>query len=531
MSAKVRISGLLYTLVVLVFFALFAFRGFPHFADDPGVGWHLTSGAWILAKHTVMTMDPFLSEARPWISDQWLSDVFFAGLLHIGGWHLLYLTALILFLIPGLFILPKILEVIDQPVSQIAFLLSLPIMLTAMSVHLIVRPVLFSFVFFSLQLLIIVGVYKGTVTEKSSLKKIYSILTIFVMYVMWTNMHPSFVLGIAILGLAAIAVVIDRFFLGATVPDASVTKHLLLLAITATVASMINPYGWRLHQSILALGHSDFFMTLNNEWLPLNLREDNGSLYLLSLGLLFFPMYLRSQLGKEVAVRYEKDSTDTFFFCGTLLFGFAALTSVRFLPYAAMFTFFSVLKNLSWFFHYYVKAPLRWVPQYSSAVFVGVVAVFFLAQATIGYPINPAQPLGPHREAYPYALLEQLQRTVPDSNMNESGDRVAIYNHPDIGGFITLMDQDKKFAAVLDDRNYLLGEDLYHEFLDAKTESQLASAAKNHHAQFIIQSIKRLPLEMHEQQLHELGRDSKYVLLELRTEDLRSSTGPRDGSE
>ncbi len=53
------------------------------FANDPGVGWHLATGDYILKNFSIPFIDPFLGgqEGRAWICDQWLADLILSAIL------------------------------------------------------------------------------------------------------------------------------------------------------------------------------------------------------------------------------------------------------------------------------------------------------------------------------------------------------------------------------------------------------------------------------------------------------------------
>ena len=80
--------------------------GLSEFADDPGVGWHLASGEYILQHGKVPHTDPFLHAAgeRPWVSDQWLSDLLIAVCYRLGSFPYVYavLIAIYLFVFFGI---------------------------------------------------------------------------------------------------------------------------------------------------------------------------------------------------------------------------------------------------------------------------------------------------------------------------------------------------------------------------------------------------------------------------------------------
>ncbi len=58
-----------------------------YFKVDPDLWWHLKNGQNILATHHLPTTDSFSFTIRgqPWISMEWLADIFFAAIARVGG--------------------------------------------------------------------------------------------------------------------------------------------------------------------------------------------------------------------------------------------------------------------------------------------------------------------------------------------------------------------------------------------------------------------------------------------------------------
>ena len=88
------------------------------FAKDPGVGWHIASGNWILDNRAVPSFDPFLAHPvpLPWVSDQWGSDLLLAVVFQFLGWvglynlvFLIYLSAFFLVVYPTVNVEPEVL--------------------------------------------------------------------------------------------------------------------------------------------------------------------------------------------------------------------------------------------------------------------------------------------------------------------------------------------------------------------------------------------------------------------------------------
>jgi hypothetical protein len=47
-----------------------------HLLNDPGIGWHIRTGEWILQNHAIPHTDLFSNvTTRPWFAWEWLFDI------------------------------------------------------------------------------------------------------------------------------------------------------------------------------------------------------------------------------------------------------------------------------------------------------------------------------------------------------------------------------------------------------------------------------------------------------------------------
>lgn len=85
--------GIRHWVLAAVLATVFALALSP--ATDPDLFWHLATGRWILAHHSVPRVDPFswTVPGRRWIAHEWLTEVAFQGLHRAGGWAALILGA------------------------------------------------------------------------------------------------------------------------------------------------------------------------------------------------------------------------------------------------------------------------------------------------------------------------------------------------------------------------------------------------------------------------------------------------------
>ena len=124
--------------------------GHPSLAGDPGVGWHIKTGEWIARHQIIPSFDPFLLTTgnKLWICNQWLSDLIFFGLFSIGGWGLLTSAVLAICIVTILIIVPKALE--NENLSAPTWLIGLLLIVFLSAMQWMIRPVIFSFIFFAL---------------------------------------------------------------------------------------------------------------------------------------------------------------------------------------------------------------------------------------------------------------------------------------------------------------------------------------------------------------------------------------------
>lgn len=400
-------------------------------ADDPGLGWHLRTGQWIAENHSVPREDPFLFsfEKRPWISDQWLSDVVLYLLYEAGGWHPLYLLVLAAFLVSFLVALYR--RVAEDCGSALAASVAVLLAIRAAQIHLIVRPVALSIALFAILFASLPGQARRSDT-----------LLYVAMFLLWANMHPAFVLGL----LAMWLWVLEGALMGREIGSRFVP------AAAATIATALNPYGIDLHESILTLGRSDYFMSLNAEWRP----PDPLALETI------VTFALLTGAAASCALRRQ---TRLFHLLCLLVLAPLAARSVRIIPYAvvaAALPFADLLAGIgervagaSPF--RLTASKLRKLEGIERGSWRGAfgIAVWAVIAAVCLHRNEPS--LGPSRSEFPYASLDRL--------LAEGGDAVVAAT-PDWGGFITWRGAPA-VRAVIDDRNTLLGEDAYRRYLTA----------------------------------------------------------------
>jgi len=60
----------------------------PKVLNDGDTWWHVAAGRLMIARHAVLTTDPFSStlQGAPWFTHEWLSEILLGGAFNLGGW-------------------------------------------------------------------------------------------------------------------------------------------------------------------------------------------------------------------------------------------------------------------------------------------------------------------------------------------------------------------------------------------------------------------------------------------------------------
>ena len=113
-----------------------------------------------------------------------------------------------------------------------------------------------------------------------------------VMFVLWANMHGSFIVGLGLLGCFAIGRAVDLIRrtgqLGSLLRDNKLRRLVLLTELSA-VAALLNPYGLTLYSEVLSFGSNANLQTIV-EWQSLTLRLSQGQAAA-AAGLILFIVY------------------------------------------------------------------------------------------------------------------------------------------------------------------------------------------------------------------------------------------------
>ncbi|MBX7136551.1 MAG: hypothetical protein K1X83_01110 [Oligoflexia bacterium] len=455
----IKPAGLNDFLVLLAFISLVALSS-PEFALDPGVGWHLKTGQWILENNTIPYSDPFLAGnvARPWVSDQWLSDVVLYAVYSLQGWPFLYGFLLSVIAFNYLFIVRR--GVLKATAAPLATCFAVLYAFKLGQIHFILRPVVFSYLMFSL---VYFRVYKLYAVLKEERVPAFDWVLV-LCFLVWANLHPGFASGLLLLGLLPVSILVDHFVLGTVneLPKKSLIQ-LSVLVFVCLLATLVNPYGYELHRSIIELGRSSYFMDLHNEWKSPSFKEAAGLYFLGGLLTLTIPGLLFG---------YRTVGWRAFELLMLSCFAIMSFRAIRVFPIFGIvctlplvqalhaFKDLALLQRTAGFskltFYLERLSQRERRSMMGTPVFCALVAIALAGSLWQGrLPYYPG-PFGPPASHYPYGALSYL-----------AGLRrpVVVACNPNWGGFFTLMGGGN-IRPLLDDRNTLVGEEFHRRFME-----------------------------------------------------------------
>jgi hypothetical protein len=295
--------------VFFVFLLLAAFArpgGWQALLADGDTGWHVRTGELVLNTGTVPRSDPFsfTRPGQPWFAWEWLSDAAFAMAWRRGGITAVAKLAGTVLCLAATLLFAWLLRRGSGLWIALAVTLAAA---SASSVHYLARPHVFSILFYTASLWIL---------EEARRTRPWLIWLLPPLCALWANLHAGFVALPATLALAALVDAAQRNFAGARRWGAA--------ALACLLSSGLNPYGFRLHQHILAY--------LNAPWILDHVQEFQSP-SIRSEGMIVFVVLLLAGVALAACAMSRGE-----WFEGALVlvWSFAALRSARHIPFCAI---------------------------------------------------------------------------------------------------------------------------------------------------------------------------------------------------
>lgn len=241
---------------------------------------HVSYGSWILEHRTLPVEDPFVDLAAgvELIDNAWLSQVLFS--LTVESFGPAGLNDLYAVMLLGIFLAFAGTYSIRGEQKMVGFLCAGAACLITAPRLAILRPELSGMLCFALVLLQLAFIDRQRRTANSANSGVPRIcwLTLPLTFIVWANMHGSYIVGLGVLGCAALGTGVECLFQSGSLShcfrSARVRSDLLLLQFSI-LAVCINPYGVDLLlQTLLFPTHPNLKSVM--EWYPLKMLSLEG---------------------------------------------------------------------------------------------------------------------------------------------------------------------------------------------------------------------------------------------------------------
>jgi len=240
-------------IALIAWLFLWSTHGWESLLADGDTGWHIRTGQYILETHSVPTHDlfSFSRPGAPWFAWEWLTDVVYAVLFHAAGLKGIVLLSAAMI---GLFAMIILLYTLWRGANVLVAAFTTLLAVGGSSMHFLARPHLFTLLFLPLGLWMV---------EADRRKNTPWIWTLIPATALWTNLHGGFVMLLACLGLLVAACGIEAALGFKRAPE---IRRYTILLLGCTLASLVNPYGVRLHVHIWEYLRADWIREVVQEF-------------------------------------------------------------------------------------------------------------------------------------------------------------------------------------------------------------------------------------------------------------------------
>ncbi|HZU80402.1 MAG TPA: hypothetical protein VE991_10850 [Acidimicrobiales bacterium] len=217
--------------------------------------WHRAVGVWILDHHRILTSDVFsyTVPGRHWISPEWGYGVVLAESVRVLGPAAFWLLS------AGLATLAVVCVAARARLEGAGWLWTGLLCAeagVAVTAFLDDRPQVVSYLFVALLLLML----------RAARRRRWILACVPVLFVLWANLHGSFLLGLGILLLEAVVAVVPIRVGRVTTPDPLAARAALLTFAGAGLATLVNPFGPAVYESAFGVTFNSTVRAFIGEW-------------------------------------------------------------------------------------------------------------------------------------------------------------------------------------------------------------------------------------------------------------------------
>jgi hypothetical protein len=256
----------------LIFVALLGLLAFTALSvrllGDAGVGWHIRTGQLILSSHAIPRVDSFSSSmaGQPWFAWEWLYDAVVGWLDRAAGLNgVVFLTALIIALsFSWAFRL-----LLGRDTNVLVALALVLLAVSASMIHFLARPHVLSWLFSMVWFWILDSSEQNLAASPAEVRQHRYLVWLLPLFTaVWVNVHGGFLLGFALLGIYWLSATWRWFRLGSDrfedvlqkIRAGTRSRDLAVIGGLSTLATLVNPNGWRLPVHIYGYLSNRFLM-------------------------------------------------------------------------------------------------------------------------------------------------------------------------------------------------------------------------------------------------------------------------------
>jgi hypothetical protein len=396
---------------------------------DPDMGWHLQDGKYLLENNLQVAHKDIFSYTMPdyplimheWLTDTWMFFIYQKFNLFVLSIIFASITALAFILVSWGIKAEKEYKIIAAILGLIA---SIPI--------LGVRPQMISLLGLAIVIFLIFKFRENPKTEK--------IFFLPLIFFIWVNFHGGFAVGLFFLALfisieiAKLAVLnliklkkktVRLLPLKDLLEKSSLPARSLLriswISFFSFLATMLNPYGWKMYIEVFNTISDKFVKSNIGEWQPVTIYNPMSSqlfIYLILFGILLLMSYRR--------IDYTYLATSSVFL-------YLAFSSWRHIPIFLIVStplWVTIVEDLS-------KRELARIVQKKLFILFSIVIVFFVAKQQIQRvsPLCSSVSKLAEEGEYPFGAVEYLKNNPIEGNM---------YNEYNWGGYLIWQYPEKK---------------------------------------------------------------------------------------
>jgi hypothetical protein len=280
------LSDLAFLLPILVLF--WSTTGVGWLLTDSDTGWHIRTGDWILTSGRIPRADifSFTMAGRPWVAWEWLSDIVMALAHRTGGLAGVVFVAMLLLGVTSVCIYR---EAVAECGHRSTALGLTWLALSASTIHWLARPHLVT----PLMAAIFCRILNRVATNRDPAP----LWTLPLLTILWANLHGGFFVGIGLICTYAIGTGAEELLRGSRENAWLRSRNYILTAVACALASLLNPYGYRLHLHVAQYLGTSFYLARISEFQSIDFHSFTAAYFetLLMLAIAAAVWHLRSR--------------------------------------------------------------------------------------------------------------------------------------------------------------------------------------------------------------------------------------------